>query len=79
MGLKSKVGLVAAKALALRINLNIQGCSEVAPSLHAPSVLFIGTQFSNLYTTQERKTWGHLSVYPIKTPLSLLFITQSLF
>ena len=27
MGLKSKVGLVAAKALALRINLNIQGCS----------------------------------------------------
>jgi hypothetical protein len=37
MGLKSKVGLVAAKALALRINLNIQGCSEVAPPLHAPS------------------------------------------
>jgi hypothetical protein len=27
MGLKSKVGLVAAKALALRINLNIQGHS----------------------------------------------------
>ena len=27
MGLKSKVGLVAAKALVLRINLNIQGCS----------------------------------------------------
>ncbi len=26
MGLKSKVGLVAAKASALRINLNIQGC-----------------------------------------------------
>ena len=37
MGLKSKVGLVAAKASALRINLNIQGCSVVAPSLHAPS------------------------------------------
>ena len=37
MGLKSKVGLVAAKASALRINLNIQGCSIVAPSLHAPS------------------------------------------
>ncbi len=37
MGLKSKVGLVAAKASALRINLNIQGCSEVAPSPHAPS------------------------------------------
>jgi hypothetical protein len=33
----SKVGLVAAKASALRINLNIQGCSVVAPSLHAPS------------------------------------------
>ena len=31
MGLKSKVGLVAAKASALRINLNIQGCSIVAP------------------------------------------------
>jgi hypothetical protein len=37
MGLKSKVGLVAAKALALWINLNIQGCSIVAPPLHAPS------------------------------------------
>ena len=33
----SKVGLVAAKASALRINFNIQGCSVVAPSLHAPS------------------------------------------
>jgi hypothetical protein len=32
---KSKVGLVAAKASALRINLNIQGCSIVAPPLHA--------------------------------------------
>jgi hypothetical protein len=37
MGLKSKVGLVSAKALTLRINLNIQGCIEVAPSPHAPS------------------------------------------
>jgi hypothetical protein len=37
MGLKSKVGLVAAKTSALRINLTIQGCSVVAPPLHAPS------------------------------------------
>jgi hypothetical protein len=37
MGLKSKVGLVAAKASALQINLNIQVCSVVAPPLHAPS------------------------------------------
>jgi hypothetical protein len=37
MGLKSKVGLVSAKVSALLINLNIQGCSVVAPSLHAPS------------------------------------------
>ena len=37
MGLKSKVGLVAAQASALRINLNIQDCSIVAPPLHAPS------------------------------------------
>jgi hypothetical protein len=29
-GLKSKVGLAAAKAAALRINLNVQGCSIVA-------------------------------------------------
>jgi hypothetical protein len=36
MGLKSKVGLVSAKASALRINLNIQDCSVVAPPLHAP-------------------------------------------
>ena len=33
MGLKRKVGLVAVKASALRINLNIQGCSIVAPPL----------------------------------------------
>ena len=36
-GLKSKVGLAAAKAAALRINLNVQGCSIVAPPMHAPS------------------------------------------
>jgi hypothetical protein len=36
--LKSKVGLAAAKAAALRINLNTQGCGIVAPqsTLHAP-------------------------------------------
>jgi hypothetical protein len=37
MGLKSKVGLVTANTLALRISLNIQGCSVVAPRLHVPS------------------------------------------
>ncbi len=37
MVLKTKVGLVSAKASALRINLNIQDCSVVAPSLHNPS------------------------------------------
>ena len=36
-GLKSKVGLAAAKAAALRINLNVQGCGIVAPPMHAPS------------------------------------------
>ena len=36
-GLKSKVGLAAAKAAALRINLNVQGCSIVATPMHAPS------------------------------------------
>jgi len=35
-GLKSRVGLAAAKAAALRINLNIQGCGVVAPPMHAP-------------------------------------------
>jgi len=33
-GLKSKVGLAAAEAAALRINLNVQGCGIVAPPLH---------------------------------------------
>jgi hypothetical protein len=33
----SKVGLAAAKAAALRINLNIDGCGVVAPPLHVPS------------------------------------------
>ena len=36
-GLKSKVGLAAAKAAALRVNLNDQGCGIVAPPMHAPS------------------------------------------
>jgi len=35
--LKSKVGLAAAKAAALRINLNVQGCGIVAPPIHTPS------------------------------------------
>ena len=36
-GLKSTVGLAAAKAAALRVNLNVQGCGIVAPPMHAPS------------------------------------------
>jgi hypothetical protein len=36
-GLKSKVGRAAAKAAALRINLNVQGCSIVASPMNAPS------------------------------------------
>ena len=36
-GLKSKVGLAAAKVAALLVNLNVQGCSIVAPPMHAPS------------------------------------------
>jgi hypothetical protein len=36
-GLKSKVGLAAVKAAALRINLNVQGCSIAAVPIHAPS------------------------------------------
>ena len=35
--LTSKVGLAAAKAAALRINLNIKGCGIVAAPVHAPS------------------------------------------
>ena len=37
--LKSKVGLAAAKAAALRImiNLNVEGCGVVEPPMHAPS------------------------------------------
>ncbi len=36
-GLKSTDGLSAAKAAALRINLNVHGCSIVAAPMHAPS------------------------------------------
>ena len=36
-GLQSKVGTTAAKAAALRINLNIHGCGVVAPPVHASS------------------------------------------
>ena len=34
-GLKSKVGLAAAKTAAMRINLNINGCGVVAPPVHS--------------------------------------------
>jgi hypothetical protein len=37
--LKSKVGLAAAKAAALRINLSVEGCGIVAAPVHAPSTL----------------------------------------
>ena len=40
MGLKSKVGLVSAKASALLINLNIRGCSVVAPSPSSSIALY---------------------------------------
>ena len=35
--LKSKVGLAAAKAAALRINLNVEGCGVVAAPVHPPA------------------------------------------
>ena len=34
-GLKSKVGLAAAKTAAMRIDLNIDGCGVVAPPVHS--------------------------------------------
>ena len=37
LSLKSKVGLAAAKAAALRINLNVEGCGIVVSPLHTPS------------------------------------------
>jgi hypothetical protein len=40
-GLKSKVGLAAAKAAVLRINLNVQDCSIVSAPMHAPSRTFL--------------------------------------
>jgi hypothetical protein len=36
-GLKSKVGLAAAKTAAMRMNLNIDGCGIVAPPVHSSS------------------------------------------
>jgi len=36
-GLQEQIGLAAAKPAALRINLNLDGCSVVAPLMHAPS------------------------------------------
>ena len=38
-GLKSKVGLAAAKAAVLRINLNVQGCGIVATPMTLPLAL----------------------------------------
>ena len=45
MGLKSKVGLVSANALVLRINLNIQGCSVVTPPCTIPLALPFSPSF----------------------------------
>ncbi len=53
MGLKSKVGLVAAKALASRINLNIQDCSVVAPSLHTQLPLALPFFFPSSFHTMS--------------------------
>ena len=36
-GLKSKVGLAAAKTAAMQPNLNIDGCGVVAPPVHSSS------------------------------------------
>jgi hypothetical protein len=47
--LKSKVGLAAAKSAVLRINLNVEGCGMMMTGRE----LFIGTQFSNLYTAVD--------------------------
>ena len=35
--LKTKIGLAASKAAALRINFNVEGCGIVAAPVHAPS------------------------------------------
>jgi hypothetical protein len=47
----SKVGLLAAKAAALRINLNVLGCGIVAAPVHAPSraPLIIPLLFHTIY------------------------------
>ena len=37
VGRQSKVGLAAAKAAALQINLKVDGCGIVAAPVHAPS------------------------------------------
>jgi hypothetical protein len=57
MGLNSTVRLVAAKALALWINLNIQGCSVVA--------LRVGTDSKNLFIGQYDKLFEEYWLSPI--------------
>jgi hypothetical protein len=46
--LKSKVGLAAAKAAALRINLNVEGCGKVAAPVHAPSRALCSSNHTHL-------------------------------
>ena len=45
--MKSKVGLAAAKAAALRINLNVGGCGIVAAPVHPPEHLPLALPFSS--------------------------------
>ena len=59
--LKSKVGLAAAKAAALRINLNVQGCGIVAAPL--PLALLFSPSFFHIISlspafTGERCVWA---------------------
>jgi hypothetical protein len=63
--LKGKVGLAAAKAAALRINLNVEGCGIVAAPVHAPSrtplllPLLLTISLSPAFTRRTNKRHHH--------------------
>ena len=57
--LKSKVGLAAAKAAALRINLNVEGCGIVAAPVHAPSPSFTQSPSPPRSLVRDEQTSPH--------------------
>ena len=72
-GLKSKVGLAAAKTTAMRINLNIDGCGVVTPPVHSSlrAPLLLSNLLSHNLPLPEREPAG-----PIRALIGIIYLVR---